>query len=164
MDTETVIHSDNDFATVAYLRIRSLSLRDKPTSESERVYFERPIVLDKLHESFYRSFLLKQPELRGKLANERLPEFSSVYEAPQASRKQGPWVCVTNVQMVPSSSPASVRGEVNYCFNIVKGKNIIPSLALVDIFFQAYSVNTLCLSPTYPSSMSSSLIWLSLRK
>ncbi|THH10075.1 hypothetical protein EW145_g1577 [Phellinidium pouzarii] len=97
---ETVIHSDNDFATVAYLRIKDAFLEDKkPIMES--------ILAKKLDEN------LQTDLLQTTIPAERNDTYASV---SISSKKAGMWVVVSNVQHEAGRTGNSIGEEVDLCF------------------------------------------------
>jgi len=119
-EVEPVIHSDNSFATVAYLRVKSARLEPKLSFGSFQV--PTPPLLDEL---------FVDPLGVRSVASTHQPEAMAY---PVAVTRSGSWVNVTNVQIQPSSSSdLSLDDEVLYCFELLKSAvNIISFLSYAD--------------------------------
>lgn len=122
IDTETVVHSDNDFATVAYLRIRNAILI--PKAEMRSVEPQIPPLLeidfrevsDRVSQSLRSGRKLVRQGVHD--ANlERNVKFEAI------SRRVGRWVAVSNVQCnnVSGTQELSLEDEVKVCFENLKG-------------------------------------------
>lgn len=120
METETVIHSDNDFATVAYLRIKNASLEPK---ESAAIDPTVPQLLDDTYDSVRQAAELNsnpEPVLS-------IPQFKAkehlLHLYLQSSHKIGPWVTVTNVESttILGDTSISLEHEVRECFETLRG-------------------------------------------
>lgn len=112
---ETVIHSDNDFATVAYLRIKKAHLESKtayPTSPPLAI----PPLLDEEFQSIYDSL----PEAEKSSSSIPVSLDNPFPDFPTATNRNGKWVAVTNVQ-VQCSADESIEDEVTKCFHALQG-------------------------------------------
>ncbi|EKM59139.1 uncharacterized protein PHACADRAFT_86977 [Phanerochaete carnosa HHB-10118-sp] len=120
VDTETVVHSDSDFATVAYLRIRSATLEEK---EETTV---RPVVPPLLEEN---GDALREDIGQSLCSQQQVAEFlpydqaAAVLYYPGTRGKQvGSWVVVPNVHGDLGREPSvPVEDEVRQCFQIIEG-------------------------------------------
>ncbi len=114
---ETVIHSDSDFATVAYLRIKEATLQPKAASHHQEV-----VVPPLLAEPF--------SDIRDLLeasAHSTNPGCQSIQThppfPPRSHRRIGNWVAVANVQQEfkDRHEALSVEDEVRECFKQLQG-------------------------------------------
>ncbi|KAL1946894.1 hypothetical protein VTO73DRAFT_14998 [Trametes versicolor] len=113
LDTvETVIHSDSDFATVAYLRIKEATLQSKASP---------------IHQELTVPPLLEEPfshirDLLGPSTPSRNPESQASPTHPsfhtRSHKRIGNWVAVANVQRGLTEHPeeVTVEDEVRVCF------------------------------------------------
>jgi diphthine-ammonia ligase len=122
-DTETVIHSDSDFATVAFLRIRHASLDSKPEHVVELAV---PALLD-------LPYRQAAEYLQAKLSNnEQTTERTSCSSRALSlqlvgptSRSFGSWISVGNVHRdLHGASDVSLEDEVRECFHILQSKSV----------------------------------------
>ncbi|KAL1661479.1 hypothetical protein GGF50DRAFT_129469 [Schizophyllum commune] len=144
-NVETVIHSDNDFATVAYLRIKSATLEPKPESSA---HFEVaiPPLLDEdatdVREAVEKSQSVDVPRPDGdSLSIESpgtLPKDISVREAED-------WVAIGNIQHPSPDASLSLEDEMTACFELLKEQLDQHSLSLPD----CTSINLLISSMDY---------------
>ncbi len=131
-DVETVIHSDSDFATVAYLRIKSARLDPKESP----VDFELktpPLLDDEFEDACRLTEDFSGSSSRFEKSDKPVLDFEV------GSRRKGKWVAVTNVQ-VKCSTDESIEEEVQRCFNLLQGKQISPRSAHVLTFSRATRV------------------------
>ncbi|KIK67997.1 hypothetical protein GYMLUDRAFT_155202 [Collybiopsis luxurians FD-317 M1] len=114
-EVETVIHSDNDFATVAYLRIKNARLEPKRFS-NDMFQLSHPPLLDETFEAVRQSVVESDsiPSSGGDSFHKLDPDF------PLATKQGGNWIAITNVQ-VKDFAERSVEDEVQECFNILQG-------------------------------------------
>ncbi|KAK7060526.1 hypothetical protein VNI00_001292 [Paramarasmius palmivorus] len=117
-DVETVIHSDNDFATVAYLRIKSASL--EPKQQILPINVHVPPLIDEDHQVIEDAVLQFQKDLpnNGIRAQESLIRDFDVSTETCDHQLQG-WVTVTNVQ-VGHKDNRSLEDEVRGCFDLLE--------------------------------------------
>jgi len=116
IETKIVIHSDNDFATVAYLRVLDASLEDK--AEVAPVEPAIPLLLE-------QEFATVQEELLS-ASSPSLPDLVlrpfelSIYNSSLAN-PSSMWLAVTDVQ---SDNPAeqSIEYEARECFRILQDR------------------------------------------
>ncbi|KAF7332035.1 Diphthine--ammonia ligase [Mycena kentingensis (nom. inval.)] len=125
-EVETVIHSDNDFATVAFLRVKNASLQDKPTAVSEDCRI--PDLLDE-HAAAVRKRIDQSTGSRD------VPQISigaspSVSATPRSAQIGG-WVCVANV-VAEATRELSLDEEVRQCFRCLQDELAKHAVSLVD--------------------------------
>jgi diphthine-ammonia ligase len=117
-----VIHSDNDFASVAYLRIKSATLEDK---EESSVNPTVPPVLEepyeKIRETIQKYIQTNQMSVKRQAYS---PQDAVVHFAT-SSRKLGGWTVISSVHrnLARQMPPASVEDEVTECFGILGGSH-----------------------------------------
>lgn len=135
---ETVIHSDNDFATVAYLRIRNAVLI--PKEEARTAEPRRPPllesrfteVLDKVTES-------PTSEEPSPSSGGEIPDNTNLISEFSTRDKQiGPWVAIGNVQRT-TQGEISVADEVRECLHLLEGATTSPSSLFVCQFTMSRS-------------------------
>ncbi|KAI0723210.1 hypothetical protein C8Q76DRAFT_614876 [Earliella scabrosa] len=128
-EVETVVHSDNDFATVAYLRIKKASLHNKPDAGSITV-----TVPPTLSDSYTpisdtiasHSALPSPPGTESKHPPHELAP-------PFASKQIGRWVAVANVQSrIVVQQELSIEDEVRECFDQLRASLAKHSLTLAN--------------------------------
>jgi diphthine-ammonia ligase len=103
-----VIHSDNDFATVAFLRIRGAQLEAKVATTLPVV--DTPPLLEDEYLTVYEAANQAQIES----PSFRHPKVPSI-----RSRQVGPWVSISNVHF--PSEDSTLKDEVTKCFELLKG-------------------------------------------
>lgn len=118
-ETEVVIHSDNDFATVAYLRIKSATLVPKLESFDPATVRIPPLLKGDSGESM--SLDEKSSVLDTSLSQSS--EGSSYH--PASSIKRGNWAAVANIQTVLDTRDLSISDEVSSCFELLRGGQVI---------------------------------------
>lgn len=133
VDTETVIHSDSDFATVAYLRIKSAALEEK-----EEILVDPPVP-PLLEEKYDALREIVEQSLRSTQHNVSSPPYdlkAAIMHYPATSKEVGPWVVISAVHGdIQRDSPVSVEDEVRQCFRGIEGQSItlsIPDLTLAS--------------------------------
>lgn len=115
---ETVIHSDNDFATVAYLRIKSATLEPK---SSVGINPQIPPLLEDEYDSI-RIAVEESQDMHGPVVD--IPKYSpesSVLYWPPSTKLLGPWVAITNVHRRLVGGEISIEDEVRECFCQLQG-------------------------------------------
>lgn len=125
-EVETVVHSDSDFATVAYLRVKKASLQPK-TFEALDVTV--PPVLEKPFSVVRYVVENHTPPLHDTTFN--APEPLRTLPCPRAaSRKIGRWVAVTNVErhLGEQVRDISIEDEVRECFETLQGTHSLGML------------------------------------
>ncbi|GAV98952.1 meiotically up-regulated 71 protein [Lentinula edodes] len=124
-DVETVIHSDNDFATVAYLRIKNARLEPKPTSDAH-AQLTVPPILDEDFEAVRTSITEVEPHSFAVHLSESVPHS---LDFTTATKSNGKWVAVTNVQ-IECSADASIEDEITQCFHLLQERLASHNLSL----------------------------------
>jgi diphthine-ammonia ligase len=123
-ETETVLHSDNDFATVAYLRVKAARL------EAKILAFSSAIVPPLLEEDFEH---IQDVTLRAQAE----PDAVTLYAARAGDRgvsvtsssiRNGPWLAIAGVQGPAASRDQPIEDEVRKCFTEVQCMPSFPSL------------------------------------
>ncbi|KAM6495775.1 hypothetical protein JOM56_008481 [Amanita muscaria] len=111
-EVENVIHSDNDFATVAFLRVRKASL--VPKNQMNYTVTVPPLLDDKFKAIFasFPSYTQTAPKI-----NTMTVDAASL---PPSIMSRGAWVSVANVQRSNQSHLISIEEEVADCFTIMK--------------------------------------------
>ncbi|RPD67264.1 hypothetical protein L227DRAFT_582593 [Lentinus tigrinus ALCF2SS1-6] len=162
-EVETVVHSDNDFATVAYIRIKKASLQPK-TSVSDVFDVAIPPVLAEPFSNLRNiaaSGLSPQrsdtPTMTGSISSTPSPATSS--------NKIGPWVSVANVQreLCEPLREVTIEDEVRECFETLKARlakhsltlancaNINIFLSSMDLFARVNAVYATCFGTSPPA-------------
>ncbi|KAF9008948.1 hypothetical protein BDQ17DRAFT_1398065 [Cyathus striatus] len=119
IDTETVIHSDNDFATVAFLRLKNAVLEKKADLKDHDIAI--PLLLDEQCEQLQESLIANECSKQVLPVLADLNKIQYCVEAPVTCRVNGPWICVSNVEcdINSFSQGMSIEDEVRECFRIV---------------------------------------------
>ncbi|KAJ7228530.1 hypothetical protein GGX14DRAFT_613390 [Mycena pura] len=126
-DVETVIHSDNAFASVAFLRIKDAVLQDKSTSVPPVIRV--PQLLDETFTSVRHDISLREANSKERhITSTPTPSFTLNYRA--RSGKLGSWVSIANIYS--GISDISVEEEVKQCFTILRDELAQYSLDLID--------------------------------
>ena len=114
-----MVHSDNDFATVAYLRIKKASLHNKPDAGSITVTVP-PTLSDSytpISDTIASHSALPSPSG----AESKHPPHELA--PPFATKQIGRWVAVANVQSrIVVQQELSIEDEVRECFDKLRGK------------------------------------------
>ncbi|KAG2013521.1 hypothetical protein CC2G_010422 [Coprinopsis cinerea AmutBmut pab1-1] len=142
-EIETVIHSDNDFATVAYLRVKKGALEPKPD------IVQGALSIPPLLEDPYIDLeaTLKGSHIEFSSPREWTGSFPS--QLPPSSHKRGNWVAVSNVhRSVPLGAPAAdlpISEEVEECFSILKNELqshglLLEHCANINVFISPMSL------------------------
>ncbi|KAJ7590852.1 hypothetical protein C8J56DRAFT_1134729 [Mycena floridula] len=147
-EVETVIHSDNDFATVAFLRVRSAHLEPKQHLLSVEVGV--PPLLDEIGSRIQDIVLPNDLPSQTRTVNDGLANSA---EFRVASIKRGSWISVTNVQAdLKDGYVISFQDEVRECFLTLQARlkdhslelmhcvNINLFLSSMDLFPEVNSV------------------------
>ncbi|KAJ6539476.1 hypothetical protein B0H19DRAFT_361581 [Mycena capillaripes] len=128
-EVETVIHSDSDFATVAYLRIKNAVLQAKPDVGTP--VFHVPESLDEKFETV-------RDRIASLQVQEESPSPVDVRSQPSQlsnqtrSRKIDSWVIVSNVCSIVDRNDRSIEEEVKQCFAVLQEELAQYSLELSD--------------------------------
>ena len=122
---ETVIHSDNSFATVAFLRIKDAVLEAKP--EKSLSAFVPPLLADQykavrdaILSSHHRTRTAELPSVE----DQQALIFSHSTTMATSSLQRNNWVTVSNVQAHSSLSESNMtfEEEVIKCFQTLTGR------------------------------------------
>ncbi|TFK29379.1 meiotically up-regulated 71 protein [Coprinopsis marcescibilis] len=113
-EVETVIHSDNGFATVAYLRIKKAHLESKLAQPIEATI--PPLLEDEYRELANGTSSQRMP-MSSHMSAHAISTVSNSIEI--RSQKIGDWVAVSNVQWTHSDrgGGVSIADEVTECFH-----------------------------------------------
>lgn len=122
-DTETVIHSDSDFATVAYLRVPRASLVDKIASANEAIH--PPDLLTEEFNDIHNDLV----NVSETVTHPSSLEIRSYYEplkfvktALSTSTRIGSWVTVANVHAdLDTGRNLTLEEETVACFQSLQG-------------------------------------------
>ncbi|KAF8897662.1 hypothetical protein BD779DRAFT_1608204 [Infundibulicybe gibba] len=132
ISTEPVIHSDNGFATVAFLRIKEASLVPKSPLTTTEVSI--PPLLDEKSIAVRDAVQLSQETIPGNEATSWSESgMETDFHGPAASSKNiDSWVSVTNVQRDANNpvKPISIEEEITECFHVLQGSLAKYSLQL----------------------------------
>ncbi|KAF8076527.1 hypothetical protein FPV67DRAFT_1664788 [Lyophyllum atratum] len=123
-EVETVIHSDNDFATVAYLRIKSAVLEAKPPSETFDLQI--PPLLEDEFISMQDAVATSQEGSSRTLDRDTAETVHSDGLSIKVadSKKLDAWVSVSNIERsVPNPiEEISIEDEVTECFQLLQAR------------------------------------------
>ncbi|TFK75784.1 hypothetical protein BDN72DRAFT_929761 [Pluteus cervinus] len=115
-DVETVIHSDNDFASVAYLRVKAAELIAKDSvADTLRV----PPLFDDEFKNVEDAVNLSEAEHPNE-SGEVLVAQSTHFTQGVQCEKRGAWVSIGNIQRAQNSREVSIEEEVTECFSILQ--------------------------------------------
>jgi diphthine-ammonia ligase len=125
LETETAIHSDSDFATVAFLRIRRVSL-DPKTEQSPDIAI--PALLDYPYrhvEEDLQARMTDDSHSLGRAQTLRYPDWALGTQLPvPTSRCMGNWIAIGNVHREGrDSSDMPLDDEIRECFHVLQSKN-----------------------------------------
>jgi diphthine-ammonia ligase len=118
-ETETVIHSDSDFATVAYLRVKTARLDQKAIAPL-------PVAVPELLEDEFEQ--INNAALQRDTHSARLTGLASPFisqadiqaeHLATTSTKQYPWVAIGGIQSA-GSPEQSIEDEVRECFSQIQ--------------------------------------------
>ena len=114
-----VVHSDSDFATVSYLRIKDANLEDKISASS--LAFRVPPLLSDDHEKI-RQLLdeIEDLSLSNLSTNERCQQLNDGQSLITNSVRRGRWITVSNVQTIEAET--SLEEEIKSCFLSLQGE------------------------------------------
>lgn len=125
-ETELAIHADNDFATVAFLRIKQALLEPK-----ERQDFDSMQVPPLLNEDLFRvrDAVTQSQKHNESRIREGRPASSLENEivSTSSSKSLNSWVAISNVHRNVATSTLeeiSVEEEVKECFSLLKGTHV----------------------------------------
>ncbi|KAI0638098.1 hypothetical protein C8Q77DRAFT_1153777 [Trametes polyzona] len=127
-EVETVIHSDNDFATVAYMRIKKATLQRKPGSVSYELTVPPLLAVP------FSALPSLMPPSPATSSATRLAPIRDQPVRDTRHRRLGTWVAVSNIQRDLSEGDleVSLEDEVRECFDKLKDSLAQHSLTLAD--------------------------------
>lgn len=123
-----MIHSDSDFATVAYLRVKNANLESK-----RDVAAINPAVPPVVEEDFETVRTAGEESLASSESRSLTPDYApddAVLYFVTSSKSVGPWVSVTDVHrsmLVSHPSQPPIEDEVNECFHVLQGTRSISA-------------------------------------
>ncbi|KIY74101.1 hypothetical protein CYLTODRAFT_364437, partial [Cylindrobasidium torrendii FP15055 ss-10] len=147
-ETETVIHSDKDFATVAYLRVKRASLIAKDIhTNSEQYDLAFPALVEDEYE--FQAPAMSPP-------SELVIPVSTLHPSPPppAIAKSGSWLGIGNVQASFVYSTTPLIDEIKTCFKLLQEQlarfgfdfthcvNINVYLSSMDLFAEVNTIYT----------------------
>jgi diphthine-ammonia ligase len=151
-DVETVIHSDNAFATVAYLRIKDAELIPKENTHDPMVAV--PPLLEDEFISVRDAIQAGAGSSANGLEVPKLASYSSTEPTVDCLSSQiGNWVSVSNVQphLSESNEEVSLEEEVVECFSILQRRGNISPPFPSHSSFQSISNTMASTFPTAPT-------------
>lgn len=154
LETETVIHSDNDFATVAFLRIRRASLEAKREQEADIAV---PALLDLPYlqvAEYIQAELTNDGQSPGRTQPQIYPNRALDIKlmAPSISKYLGNWISIGNIHRdFRDVSDMPLEDEVRQCFHVLQSRNIKQGRArrLADFGPTRMSLGTLAIVLSY---------------
>ncbi|KAI9001096.1 hypothetical protein BD414DRAFT_452111 [Trametes punicea] len=129
-EVETVVHSDNDFATVAYLRIKEASLHPKIDTGVYKI-----TVPPVLTEPFSRIRDRVSSSTQDLSLSDSMPFVGPrLFCQTSSHRRIGNWVAIANVQrdLEDQNQELSIEQEMRQCFEKLKRTLAIHSLGLAN--------------------------------
>lgn len=131
-EVETVIHSDNDFATVAYLRIKKASLQEK--EQGYEFIPIPPLLSDEFAEIEKRiSTMVEDMEKRQPLERFERAVVNTTAIVPPSYCVMGKWVAFSNIQTPAKSPDIPIADEVVACFTVLTGSYLLQSFPLLTL-------------------------------
>lgn len=135
LETETVIHSDSDFATVAFLRIRRVSL-DLKAEQSPDIAV--PALLDDPYRHVERDIqarMSNDDDSLGRIQTPNYPDWALGTRLPvPTSRYMGNWIAIGNVHRESrDTSYMPLEDEVRECFHVLQKRLSEHSLSLSHV-------------------------------
>ena len=121
-DVETVIHSDNDFATVAFLRINNAIL--EPKNDANPLHAHTPPLLDPDFGAVMEAVKESQESvLSPQISDIHGPEyFLDPWQSCPMDIKHGPWIAVANIHRdLSEREEITLEAEVQECFHKLQG-------------------------------------------
>ncbi|KAG1752662.1 uncharacterized protein EDB91DRAFT_1103724 [Suillus paluster] len=137
-ETEVVMHSDNDFAPVAYLRIKRASLHPKESSSNTRI--ETPPLLEdkfiELQTTLKNSVRKAEEQSRSSGAYPNSPPTTASYRILDrpSIHAVGSWLAVGNIHPVPPLDLGiPLDQQVRNCFIQLQGILLSRDLRMEDV-------------------------------
>lgn len=132
-DTEIVIHADNDFATVAFLRIKKAELQRKSHHSRTALI---PSTLDNKYKAIKQAAFHFHTQQKPRSLDISSPIFCHPSLSRPAQSSKGSYVSVSNVQMDPvAHNNYTIEEEVKKCFQILSGEQTVTSFRIVIPIF-----------------------------
>jgi diphthine-ammonia ligase len=125
IETEHVIHSDNDFATVAYLRVKEATLEEKTETSTNGARV--PALIEEDIEGIKMAVCgvgeHQVAQVSARIGATTLDLAAVSDEINSSQRTVGPWVATGNVQSIHTSERGArtVEEEVIECFRQLEG-------------------------------------------
>jgi diphthine-ammonia ligase len=160
---EIVIHSDNDFASVAFLRIKNAILEPKNNITPPLAF--TPALLESDFIAVRDSVMESQGSAMPPKVT--LSEHAHLTETRQPSvvcKKLGSWVYIADIHGDISGDPEiSIEAEVQECFHRLQGTahSSCHAVALFNLFIKMLCPRTLSISHIVLISTYSSHPWIS---
>jgi diphthine-ammonia ligase len=119
-ETETVIHSDSDFATVAFLRVKSAILEDKPVDDTQAVL--PPLLEDKYMD--LGAIISKGPVTNKASVSSPSKSTPTLPSHIITTSLQAPWLVIGGIQASHRGEALpSIEQELRDCFKQAKGRS-----------------------------------------
>ncbi|KAJ7283900.1 hypothetical protein C8J57DRAFT_748482 [Mycena rebaudengoi] len=129
IEVETVIHSDNAFATVAFLRVKNATLQLKTVVSQPDLHV--PPLLDEKFAEFRDGCTIMLQNGPGIIMKSAEPTNDTLeFNFDTRSQKLGSWVAVSNI--CADNSNGTIEEEVQRCFEILREELGQYSLQLSD--------------------------------
>ncbi|KAG6869305.1 hypothetical protein C0993_000058 [Termitomyces sp. T159_Od127] len=119
-EVETVIHSDNSFATVAFLRIKNAHLEPKPSFQDFEL--DIPAMLQGEFATLSNAVEWSVPSAEIEIGNREPTHPNHPNFSHAAGRQVGPWVSISNIERVTqeSATELTIEEEVTECFQLLE--------------------------------------------
>ncbi|KAH7916170.1 hypothetical protein BJ138DRAFT_1169482 [Hygrophoropsis aurantiaca] len=130
-ETEVVVHSDNEFAPVAFFRMKDVSLERK--SDIDPLIVQTPLLLESEATQVYDAISVAQSRTSFEATRFNASDISStIPHNGMSSKAIGPWIAVANVHRDLSDDIAelTIEEEVRQCFSKLQGRLKGYSLSL----------------------------------
>jgi len=128
LETETVIHSDSDFATVAFLRIRRVSF-DPKTEQSPDIAV--PALLDYPYRRVMEDIQARFADDDDRVERVQTPSYpdwalGTQLPVPMLRRMEN-WIAISNVHRDSrDTSDMLLEDEIRACFQVLQSKCWLP--------------------------------------
>lgn len=119
-----MIHSDNDFATVAYLRIKSATLQDKEKVEPAPTV---PSLLEEEYEEIQNRVQKRSDSEQHTISPS--PPYApadAVFFFPSSASRRESWIAITATRTRRFDEEISLEDEVHECFRVLQGTPLFP--------------------------------------
>jgi diphthine-ammonia ligase len=115
---DTVFHSDNDLAPVAFLRIKTATLCSKSNVPPPDTRIPPILAPDSLG---VRDSVIRSQRSIKYLRDDLHHQLDEPCSDHISSKKLGTWIAIANVQRPPDAEGISVEAETHACFHALKG-------------------------------------------